>query len=93
MAEIIAPGTTLANSADFTVVAGTPRTLYIKPNGMDGPASAGDYFIQWKDSGGFYHTSITLNSANITDKGTIFGAGTFRAQRQPSVYSTGMDLV
>lgn len=94
MAELIAPGTTLANSADFTVVAGVPNTLYIKPDPAANPSGkmGCEYWLQHKTSAGDYVTIQILSAANITQLGTIFGVGTFRVQRQASVNSTGMDI-
>ena len=93
MSELIAPGTAQADSADFTVVAGSPKTLYIKPNAINGPPPSGqDYYLQHKTSAGFYSTVAVLNASNIAALGLVSGAGTFRVQRQVSAYSTGMDI-
>jgi hypothetical protein len=91
MAELIAFGNTSATSSDFTVVAGTPKSLYIKPEDavVNGDAL---FLLQHKDSGGTYTTIANLTPQNITQFGTITGAGTFRVVRQPSAFGGGLDL-
>lgn len=92
MSELLSIGNSLATSADFSTVAGTPQTLYIKGSD-DGPMPTGvSFLLQHKSSGGKYNTVAVLNGTNITQMGTITGAGTFRVQRLASAFSSGMDI-
>lgn len=93
MAELIAIGATAANSADFTVVAGSPKTLFIKTT-ANGPCNGCVFVLQHKQSdGATYQDVTTLDSGSILEKGNVVGAGTYRVQRRASVnYSAGMDI-
>lgn len=93
MAELLAPGTSQADSADFTVSAGVPVTLYIKNAAGTAAPSGVDFELHHKTPGGGYIPLITLNSANILDRGVISGGGTFRVRRLQSAVSAGMDYV
>jgi len=86
--ELIADGTTLANSADFTLVGTTARTLYLRYT--PGTTSPVRYYIQHKNSDGTYTTSLILKPADAPM--TLFGTGVFRAQRQPSAQSSALDI-
>lgn len=89
MAELIAAGTTQADSADFTVVAGTPTTLYIKPaTGSEVPIGP-TYLLQHKTPAAAYITVAILNARNTPVN--VSGAGTFRVRRLADTTSTGMD--
>ena len=93
MAELIPAGTTLVDSADITNAAGQSFTLYIKPGGVSSPPPSGvDYWLQHKTAAGHYVTVLVLNASNITTMGNITGIGTFRVERQASVFVTGMDI-
>jgi len=86
--ELVAAGTTLANSSDFTLTAGSPRTLFLRYS-----ASAGSpikYYIQHKNSDSTYTTSVVLTPDN--DPLTLDGSGVFRAQRQASAASSALDI-
>jgi hypothetical protein len=86
--ELLATGTTLANSADFTIVAGAPRTLFLKYD-----ANAGgpiQYFIQHKNADSTYTTKVVMTPSY--DPLTLDGSGVFRAQRQASAASSGLDI-
>jgi hypothetical protein len=93
MSELIAAGTSYAASADFTVLAGDPTSLFIKPASGNAVAPGGvQYWVQHKTSDGLYNTVLVLDASNITEKGTLWMPGTFRVLRQPASASTGMDL-
>jgi len=86
--ELVSDGTTLANSADFTLIGTTDRTLYLRY-----AANAGSpikYYIQHKDSDGSYTTKLVLTPQN--DPLTLDGTGVFRAQRQASSASSALDI-
>lgn len=85
--ELIADGTTLANSSDFTLTAGSPRTLYICHTGQTIDVR---YYIQHKNSGGTYQTSAVLTVVNSPM--TLDGSGVFRAQRQPGANASSLDI-
>lgn len=93
MAELIAIGNTQADSADFTVAAGAPKTLYIKSTAA-GPCHDVVFLLQHKQSdGSTYQTLAQLDSSNIRDLGNVVGSGTFRVRRMASVgNSAGMDI-
>jgi hypothetical protein len=86
--ELIADGTTLANSADFTLVGTTDRTLYLRyaPNA----GTQIKYYIQHKNSDSTYTTCIVLTPENAPL--TLDGSGEFRAQRQASAASSALDI-
>jgi hypothetical protein len=92
MSELIPVGTTLVNSADFTITAGGSATLYIKSGAVSAPPSGQDYLLQYKASDGNYSTVAVLNVQNIAQMGNVIGLGTFRVQRQASTYASGMDI-
>jgi hypothetical protein len=92
MAEYIAPGTTLLPGADFTVVAGTPQTLFLKQASGDnvGAQANVDFEVQHKTSGGTYTTLFILNSGNHPKQ--ITAPGTYRVRRLASTGSSaGLD--
>jgi hypothetical protein len=86
--ELIADGTTVANSSDFTLVGTTDRTLYLRYT--PGTSSDVKYYIQHKNSDGTYTTKIVLTPKN--DPLTLDGTGVFRAQRQASAASSALDI-
>lgn len=93
MAELLAIGATQADSADFTVAVGSPKTLYIKTT-SNGPGDGVVFLLQHKQSDGVtYQDVIALDTSNIRDNGHVQGAGTFRVRRKASpVNSAGMDI-
>lgn len=93
MAELISIGNTQADSADFTVAAGAPKTLYIKSTSA-GPCHDVVFLLQHKQSdGATYQTIAELDTSNIRDFGNVVGIGTFRVRRQASITnSAGMDI-
>jgi hypothetical protein len=81
MANIIASGTTETASADFTLTAGTPTTVFLV--GVSGPAAEdARAIIQIKSSGGVYIPVGELNRSNQAQ--TLFGGGTYRVVREAS---------
>ncbi len=91
MAEYLAAGTTAANGADFTVVAGTPQTLFVKQaSGDDVAAPNGtDFEIEHKTSGGTYTILFRLNAGNHPKQ--ITAPGVYRVRRLASSFSAGLD--
>lgn len=96
MAQLIAPGATLVTSAEFSVVAGTPKSLYIRAATDGGviPSSA-RYDVYYKGSDNLFTLISTLTRQTIDDKGMIVGAGTFKITRRVPAdgISSGMDIV
>lgn len=92
MAELIAAGTSQANSADFTIAAGASNTFYIKPpNGISAAAPSGVTFVlQHKTPNGDYDQVATFDSTNTP--AVVSGAGTYRMQRQVTSNAAGMDI-
>ena len=87
MAELIAPGTTAANSADFTLTDGQSATLYLKTAGPAiAPASIA--VIQVK-SGASYFTIGQLTTGDPMQ--VLQAAGTFRVVRKPHTIAFGVD--
>lgn len=78
--ELIAVGNTQANSADITVAAGTPVTVFLKNGGASEVLdSAARCDIQVKGSGGFYYTIGRLDG---TDPIKVIDApGTYRISK------------
>lgn len=84
--------TTFANG-EFTVAAGTPVSLYFVLAADGSPPSGVTFELAHKDGGGKYSTLLTLTAANIAEKGTITGAGTWAARRLAGPYSAGLEAV
>jgi hypothetical protein len=89
MSEAIASGTSYAASSDITVTGGTPKSFYIH---FTGSAIGVEYQLQHKSAGGAYQTLITLTPANITQFGTVSGAGVFRAIRNAGSNASSLDV-
>lgn len=86
--ELIAPGTSLYDSADIT----GPFQLYIKPASGNVPAPPSAYFwLQKKNSTGGYNTIAVLTADNVRKQGAVSDSGTYRVERQSSAFSAGMD--
>jgi len=88
MAELISSGTTLANSADITVSAGSSATLLLKSATAQIPQGA-NADIQAKSADGNYYTI-----GRLTDQEPIkvlAAAGTFRVVRNPLGTAYGVD--
>ena len=91
MAELIAVGTTLADSGDFTVTAGAPKALYIKYAGGMG-AERMQFLLQHKSADLTYSTVVQLDATNIALLGNVTGAGTFRVRRLAGPAPVGMEI-
>lgn len=77
--ELIAVGVIDANSADITVVAGTPVTLFLKTTAGTLPDSQARASVQVKTSASLYQTIGALNGVDRTI--VIDGPGTYRVQK------------
>ena len=73
-AELIATGTTAANSADVTVVAGTPITVALKA-----AADGAEVAVKLKDDGAAYNIVGRITSAQPSLM--ILAPGTYRFSR------------
>lgn len=88
MAELIANGTTVV-SAEFTVVAGTPATVFLKAAGALPKDAEG--LIEAKAADGTY-TVLGAASLTVNDPVRIIdGAGTWRVTRRASAGSYGVE--
>jgi hypothetical protein len=88
MASLIASGTTEA-SAEFTVTAGTPVTIFLwDANGDAVPADA-RATLQLKSSGATYTTVSTMDSNNPAR--VIDGPGTYKLTKYASTVAFGVD--
>lgn len=95
MAELISPGTAASAAwADFTVDAGTPVSLSIKPAdsaSIQQMPSNTVFVLAHKTPDGKYVPLIELTSVNIVEKGCVYGPGTYGVKRLACDVSTGMD--
>ena len=78
--EILAAGTTDANSGDVTVVAGTPLTVALKDAAGKFVAPGAHVEIQLKDDAGQYFWIDELTSGDPAK--VIIGPGTYRFVRR-----------
>lgn len=88
MAELIASGTTEADSADFTLTAGTSATLYLKDAAGSSVPPLSTAEVQIK-SGTEYFTVGTLNIRAPAQ--VLTAVGTFRVRRMASAAAFGVD--
>ena len=89
MAELLAPGTESATSAEFTNAAGSMTTLYIKGSGS-GPAPSGASFVlQHKTPAGAFVDRMTFDSTKAPFN--LSGVGTFRVVRNTTPVPAGLD--
>jgi hypothetical protein len=89
MAELLVAGTTATDSTEFTLADGQRKTLFIKPaSGTVAPTGA-LYTLKIKTSGATW-VDVTDFDANDCPF-SVDGNGTFKASRQVSVFSTGLD--
>lgn len=88
MAELIASGTTEADSADFILTAGGSATLYLKDAAGSAVAPLSTAEVQIK-SGTEYFTIGTLNIQNPAQ--VLTAVGTFRVRRMASATAFGVD--
>jgi hypothetical protein len=90
MAELIASGTTPANSADFTVLAGVPVTISLQDaDGVFSNDMAATIFI--KSSAAVYRAVKGGNLTGQTAELVIDGPGTYRVTKYASVVAFGVD--
>jgi len=86
MAEILATGTTAANSADFTL-SGETSSLLLKWAAAPLDNSAVDVMV--KDAGGLYNRIGQLTT--ITPMVALIAPGTFRVSRPANSPACGVD--
>lgn len=91
MAELIAAGTTDANSADIVLADGASSTVFLK-SGTGGPIVAGARAaIQIKSSDSYYFTVGTLD--RDAPAKALLGPATFRIVRVANTDAFGVDAV
>lgn len=88
MAELLATGTTLASSADFTLT-GESSTLFLKAAAAQIPDVV--VLIEIKDSSGVYHIIGKMEKENAAV--VLVGPGTYRVSRQVCTTAVGVDRV
>lgn len=81
--EILATGTTGADSSDVVVAAGTPLTVCLKDAAGAHVASGAEVRVSLKDDAGVYFQVDTLTGSRPAL--VITGAGTYRFSRLPGV--------
>lgn len=90
MAQLIASGTVQADSADFTVAAGTPNTISLfDADGVFANDVAATLFI--KSSGGVYRAVAGGNLTGQKPEIVIDGPGTYRVTKYASTVAFGVD--
>lgn len=91
MAELIAAGTTEADSADFTLASGDQATLFLKD--AAGPQVAGDAaaIVQIKSAAGEYFSAGVIDAA-VPAK-VLSAPGTYRVKRLAASAAFGVDKV
>jgi len=90
--EVLAPGTTAANSADIVVVAGAPvhASLYRDDEEKIEPRCTCPVFKQ-DPNGNWNHTTWSLNHDSPTR--ILVGAGTYQIRRSGGLdYPTGISI-
>lgn len=88
--ELLATGTTAANSADFTIALGSTACIYAKPVTAETALGALTWEIQlMKKTGTDYYMVDSLSQSKPAV--VIYGAGTFRVRRPVSTLSVGCD--
>jgi len=89
MAELLAVGTTEADTAEFTIADGQRKTLFIKPASGTAVPEGAPYVLKQKTSGATFVEHLTFTASDCPFN--INGNGTFIVTRLASVYSTGLD--
>lgn len=89
MAELIAAGTTDANSADIVLADGASSTVFLKSGTGAVIVTGARAAIQIKSSGGHYFTVGTLD--RDAPAKAILGPGTFRIVRVANADAFGVD--
>lgn len=94
MALPIAIGSTATDFADgeFTVVAGSPASLFITASGDGGIPSGVEFELALKTAADDYNVLITLDASNILEKGTVNPPATYAVRRLASSSSAGMEV-
>lgn len=87
--EILASGTTAADSSDVTVTAGIPVTIFLKSGSSVPVSSDADFDVKIKSAGSTYHTIGKLTGK--TPALVIDGPGTFRVSRVTASGPVGVD--
>lgn len=83
--------TTYANG-EFTVVAGSPATLFLTSSADGGNPAGVKFEVAFKTAGGAYMTLMTLDASNILEKGTISPPATYAVRRLAGENSAGMEV-
>lgn len=87
--QILAAGTSAADSSDVVVTVGAPTTIFLKA-GADGPVSSdADFDIKIKSAGSTWHTIGKLTGKEPAK--VIDGAGTYRVSRVFASSAVGVD--
>ena len=89
MAELLAVGTTEADTAEFTIADGQRKTLMIKPASGTLAPEGSPYVLKQKTSGGAFVEHLTFTASDCPFN--INGNGIFKVTRLLSLYSTGLD--
>lgn len=86
--ELLATGTSAANSSDFTLAAGESATLFLKDADGGGLNSRALVYLEVKDETGQY---TTIDSLTTNKPGFVLTAiGTFRVRRPAGGDSCGV---
>jgi hypothetical protein len=91
MAELIAAGTTEADSADFTLASGDQVTLFLKDAAGPRVASDAVAHLQIKSAAGEYFHVGHLDSYNPAK--VLAAPGTYRVKRLAASAAYGVDKV
>jgi len=94
MALPIAIGSTATEFADgeFTVVAGSPASLFITNTGTAGIPSGVKFEVAFKTAAGGYTIMRTLDASNILEYGTVVPPATYAAQHLAGESSGGLEV-
>lgn len=89
MAELLAAGTSEADSVEFTIADGQRKTLFIKPASGTLAPEAAPWVLKQKTSGATFVDHMTFTASDCPLN--VNGNGTFKCTRLASSYSTGLD--
>lgn len=94
MAELIPPGITASAWVDVTVVAGSPKALFLKGAAANATVPSGINFeIAHKVGNDDYAVFGVLNSSNIAQQGGLSYPGTYGVRRLLATGAgAGMDV-
>lgn len=91
MAVLIAAATAAANSADVTVVAGTPVTVFLNVASGEVPRDARATILM-KNAGGQYEAIGSLSGASPETKARVIdGPGTYRVAKGVTSVAVAVD--